>query len=95
VTIQRALKRNRVMPLADGSRPEGPSTFLELSEPKTDRSWRTQAAERLASDSCSNEDLVFTTPLGTPIDPSNLAKEFMAHAKKAGLGHRYLHQLRH
>lgn len=112
LTIQRSLKRIRVMPLPNGLFPQGPRTRLELSSPKTDRSWRTQnlpqpvldaltrhrarqATERLAASAWDNEDLVFTTPLGTPIDPSNLAKEFMRHAELAGLGHRNLHQLRH
>jgi integrase len=54
-----------------------------------------QAAERLAASYWGDEGLVFTTPIGTPIDPDNLAKRFVALCKRAGLGHRNLHQLRH
>ena len=54
-----------------------------------------QAKERLAADSWANPEMIFVTSIGSPIDPSNLAKEFMAHARKADLGHRNLHQLRH
>jgi len=56
---------------------------------------RRQARERLAATSWDDESLVFTTPLGTPIDPDNLAKRFVTLCEKAGLGHRNLHQLRH
>jgi integrase len=112
VMIRRSLKRIRVLPLEDGSRPDGPTTRLELGSPKTSDSWRTQhlpqpcvdallrhkaqqAKERLGATTWSNSDLVFTTPLGTMIDPSNLAKDFATQAAKAELGHRNLHQLRH
>jgi len=54
-----------------------------------------QAKERLAASSWGDESLVFTTPLGTPIDPDNLAKRFATLCEAAGLGHRNLHQLRH
>jgi len=54
-----------------------------------------QAAEKLAASSWDNKDLVFTTPLGTAIDPANLPKWFSDHCRAAGLGHRNLHQLRH
>ena len=54
-----------------------------------------QAEERLAARSWPNPEMIFVTPVGTPIDPSNLAKDFMVHALRADLGHRNLHQLRH
>ena len=56
---------------------------------------KSQAKERLAASSWGDEGLVFTTPLGTPIDPDNLAKRFVTLCEAAGLGHRNLHQLRH
>jgi integrase len=40
-------------------------------------------------------DLVFTTMVGTPIDPSNLRREFDKLTRKAGLGHWHPHELRH
>ena len=54
-----------------------------------------QAADKLAARSWAEDDWVFTTPIGTVIDPANLAKWFSDHCKAAGLGHRNLHQLRH
>jgi integrase len=54
-----------------------------------------QAAEKLTARSWADNDWVFTTPIGTVIDPANLAKWFSDHCKAAGLGHRNLHQLRH
>src|SRR3954452_15559666 len=39
--------------------------------------------------------LVFTTTLGTPIDPSNLRREFAKLTRKAGIGHWHPHELRH
>ena len=55
-----------------------------------------QSAENLASDSWQNsDDLVFTTPIGSPIDPANFAKWLSKHCIEAGLGHRNPHQLRH
>jgi integrase len=56
---------------------------------------RRQNAERLAAPSWDDEGLVFATPLGTPIDPSNLGKRFATICQAAGLGHRNPNQLRH
>jgi integrase len=39
--------------------------------------------------------LVFTTTLGTPIDPSNLRREFDKLTRKAGIGHWPPRELRH
>jgi integrase len=55
-----------------------------------------QAAERLAA--CSlweDHGLVFTTDVGTPIDPANATHRFQSLTARAGLGHRRLHALRH
>ena len=38
---------------------------------------------------------VFTTPLGTPLDPRNITREFHAITVAAGLGRRRFHALRH
>ena len=39
-------------------------------------------------------DLVFVTEVGTPIDPSNLRRDFTAVCEKAGLGRWHPHELR-
>jgi integrase len=39
--------------------------------------------------------LVFATPVGTPIDPSNLRRAWLAILQKAGLEHLRFHDLRH
>ena len=45
-----------------------------------------QAAERLAAGPAwRDENYVFTTPIGTPVDPSNLRKAFDALTKSAGI----------
>jgi integrase len=38
---------------------------------------------------------IFTTSIGTPIDPRNLYREFSQICEKAGLGHWHPHELRH
>lgn len=55
-----------------------------------------QAAERLAAGVIWRDTgLVFTTEIGTPIDPSNLRRGFSRLTKKAKLGHWHPHELRH
>jgi integrase len=55
-----------------------------------------QKRERLAAGSSwTDTGLVFTTPIGTALDPANVARSFSEACQKAGLGHRNLHQLRH
>ena len=55
-----------------------------------------QAAERLeAGPRWQDLGLVFTTTIGTAIDPANLRHYFEALALRAGLGHRHPHELRH
>jgi integrase len=56
-----------------------------------------QAEERLKAGSAyQNEDLVFATVTGTPINPSNLRnRSFAPLLKKAGLPHIIFHDLRH
>jgi integrase len=55
-----------------------------------------QRMERVeAGNSWVETDLVFTTTVGTPIDPSNLRREFDKLTRKAGIGHWHPHELRH
>jgi integrase len=42
-----------------------------------------------------DHSLVFTTPIGTPIDDANMRREFYALLKAAGLPQRGFHALRH
>jgi integrase len=39
--------------------------------------------------------MVFTTPIGTPIDPDNLTKAYKAMLSRAGLRDQRFHDLRH
>jgi integrase len=55
-----------------------------------------QAAERLAAGSrWQDHGLVFTSTIGTPIEPRNLTRYYEALTRHAGLGHRRFHDLRH
>jgi len=55
-----------------------------------------QAAERLAVGAAwTDTGLVFTTSIGTPIDPSNLRRGLHRLTTLAGLGHWHPHALRH
>lgn len=55
-----------------------------------------QLETRLAAgDAWADGDYIFTTPIGTPIDPRNLTTDFHALTEKAGLGRRRFHALRH
>jgi integrase len=65
------------------------------------RSWRmAQTEERLRFGShwggdWREEHLVFTTPMGTPVDPDNLRHALERLGRQAGIGHVHPHQLRH
>lgn len=56
-----------------------------------------QNAERLSAGAMWADQLglVFTTPLGTPVDPRNFNDLVSDVAKRAGLGHWHPHELRH
>lgn len=73
---------------------------LELPAPLADtlRRWRVvQTTERLAIGAAwrGGDDLVFTTPIGTPVDPDNYRHRLGALAEAAGLGRWTTHELRH
>jgi integrase len=55
-----------------------------------------QSAERLAAGpTWADDGYVFTTPIGTPIDPRNLTRLYHALTERAGLGRGRFHALRH
>jgi integrase len=55
-----------------------------------------QAAEQLAvGPAWVDSGLVFTSALGTPLDPDNFAHYFDRLCRKASLGHWHPHELRH
>lgn len=55
-----------------------------------------QEQERLAAgDSWLDQDLVFTTEIGTPLEPRNVLRRFEKMAREAGLRRVSLHTLRH
>jgi integrase len=55
-----------------------------------------QAQARIAAGSLwQDHDLIFTTELGTPIDPDHFSHDFSRLCQAAGLGHWHPHELRH
>ena len=55
-----------------------------------------QAEEKgLVGEAYEDQDLVFTTPIGHPIDPNNVTRTFDLLLRTAGLRHYRLHDLRH
>ena len=55
-----------------------------------------QAAERVAAQEVwRDSDLVFTTEIGTPLEPRNVLRRFELLAQGAGLRGVHLHTLRH
>ena len=99
LTVQRSLKRE-----SDGLRlgaPKTPSSARKLDlPPSVARALRAhrsrQSAERLSAGSLwADQDLVFASEVGTPIDPSNLRRTLARITKHAGLGHWHPHELRH
>jgi integrase len=68
----------------------------ELALAALRRQKATQNAERLAAGSTwADNDLVFATSVGTPIEPRNLSRYFHSAREKAGLGDVRFHDLRH
>ncbi len=58
--------------------------------------WARQAAEHLlVGEGWFDSGLVFTTPVGTPIEPGSFSHAFTAMAESAGLGRWHLHETRH
>ena len=65
-------------------------TVVALKEHKV-----TQKRERLESPVWTETGYVFTTTLGTPLDPRNVAKQFESNCLKAKIGKWHPHELRH
>jgi integrase len=61
---------------------------------KTRRDLQKIEFERLEEQAVSFE-FIFTSEVGTPLDPRNLLREFKGLCKKAGLGDWHVHELRH
>jgi len=82
-TTNGALFRGDVKRSAAGRRTLAlPSVAVEALR----RHLNAQAAEQLAAGPAwQDENYVFTTPIGTPIDPSNLRKAFDVLTKSAGI----------
>lgn len=73
---------------------------IDVPSPMVDilRRWRgAQAAERLALGEAwqGSLDLVFTTPIGTPVDPDNFRHRLTRITESLGIGRWTTHELRH
>jgi integrase len=53
------------------------------------------AAGRAWAEGWEGSDFVFTTPIGTPLDPSNLRARLQPILTTAGIGHWKIHEFRH
>lgn len=69
----------------------GEQTLMKLQEYRERQSLEKESA----GDRWKENDLVFPTVIGTPIDPNNLLKDFKAMLQKAGLPPMRFHDLRH
>jgi integrase len=56
---------------------------------------RQQAEKAEAKEHWTENELVFATPHGKPIDPTRVSKQFHLHLARAGLPQRRFHDLRH
>jgi integrase len=57
--------------------------------------WRSEIEVHCDKEVMLVDDLVFTTPIGTPLDPCNLNKQFQSILKECGIAKRRFHDLRH
>jgi integrase len=98
--VRQSLKRERVGLRIGELKTKRSRRTLDLPGPVVEalrRHHANQAADRLAAGPAWNgeRDLVFTTAVGTPIDPRNLRRAFSGLTNAAGLGHWHPHELRH
>lgn len=101
LTVQTSLRRTAggILTIAD---PKTPTSRRTLALPRVCVSALNTRLERQADDRhaagerwANPERLVFTTDVGTPLDPSNVRRALQIIATKAGLGHLHPHLLRH
>jgi integrase len=96
--VVRTLKRERGQLNIGDPKTSGSRRALTMPAPVLDALLlhkAQQAAEKVTAPTWENDDLVFTTTIGTPLDPSNLRRGFAQITKQAGLGHWHPHELRH
>ena len=101
ITVAASLRRTPVGALMLVA-PKTPTSrrTLEIPPPVVDAlkaQRRMQKAEKVAAGRAwrNTYDLVFTTEVGTPLDPSNVRRVYSRLAKDAGLAHLHPHMLRH
>ena len=104
LTVRRSLARSRSMPgtktrivVGDVKTARSRRT-MHLPDPVVDvlkAHKAKQALERLAAAEWQDHGLVFSSRIGTPLDPDNFARRFVALAEKAKLGHWHPHEARH
>jgi integrase len=99
LVVQRALKREGTKLVLGDVKTASSRRSVNLAGPVVEslrQHRKRQAQDRLAAGSSWTDlDLVFSTEVGTPIDPSNLRRDLTATCERAGLGHWHPHELRH
>jgi integrase len=98
VQIRRSLQRVRgklltVEPKTERSRRALPLPAVLVDVLREHR--RAQVAERLAAPAWVDPEMVFTTHVGTPLEPRNVLRSFHALCRRAGVREVRIHDLRH
>jgi integrase len=96
--VTRTLKRERGKLLLGDPKTASSRRALSMPTPVVEalRAHRMRQNEtRLSAPVWENNDLVFSTCVGTPLDPSNLRRGFARLTQAAGIGHWHPHELRH
>ena len=100
LTVRRQLVRDKSGVHLSDLKTVGSRRTLHLSVPLVellDRHRRRQVAEEVVRGKRWNNewDLIFTSTIGTPLDPEQFGKSVPKICESAGLGHWSLHELRH
>jgi integrase len=100
MTVRRQLVRDKTGVHLTDLKTKGSRRTLHLSAPIVellDRHHQRQEAEALVRGEAwdNAEDLIFTSTIGTPLDPEDFGKRLSSVSTKAGLGHWSIHELRH
>jgi integrase len=99
VVIKRALKRESGHLVLGDVKTAKSRRALNLPEPVVDalKAHRArQRSDRLAAGSSwIDSGLIFTTQVGTPLDPRNIYRDFQGVCERAGIGRWHPHELRH